>query len=54
MLNVLVFLGMLQNYKPKRQKATDYESLREAVKLVQEQSYSIRKAVAEKNVALNL
>ena len=50
MLNVLVFLGMLQNYKPKRQKATDYESLREAVKLVQEQSYSIRKAVAEKNV----
>ena len=51
MLNVLVFLGIVRNYKPKRQQATDHESLREAVKLVQEQGYSIRKAAAEKNVA---
>ena len=43
-------LGMVQNYKPKCQKATDHE-LREVVELVQEQDYSIRKAAAEKNVA---
>ena len=43
-------LGMVRNYKPKCQKATDHE-LREVVELVQEQDYSIRKAAAEKNVA---
>ena len=51
MLNVLAFLGMVQNYKPKRQQVSDQESLREAVKLVQERGCSIRKAAAEKNVA---
>ena len=53
-LNVLVFLGMVENYKPKRQQATDHESLREVVKLVQDQGYSIRKAAAEKMWLLNL
>ena len=54
MLNVLAFLGMVQKYKPKCQKATDHESLREAVQLVQEQGYSIRKVAAEKMWLLNL
>ena len=45
---------MVENYKPKRQQATDHESLREVVKLVQDQGYSIRKAAAEKMWLLNL
>ena len=46
----MAFVGILQNYKPKWQQATDHESLIEAVKLAQEQGYSIRKAAAERNV----
>ena len=53
-LNVLVFPGMVENYKLKRQQATDHESLREVVKLVQDQGYSIRRAAAEKMWLLNL
>ena len=51
MLNVLPFLGIVRNYKPKQQQAKDHESLREAVKLVQEQGYSIRKDAAENILA---
>ena len=53
-LNVIVCLGMVENYKPKRQQATDHESLREVVKLVHDQGYSIRKAAAEQMWLLNL
>ena len=54
MLNILVPLEMIRNYKLKRQQAKNHESLRDAIKLVQKQAYSFRNAAAEEMWFLNL